>query len=251
MHTFASVSLAASLSAAATSALAQEVYGDPNAPIAGQVLETVIHTKDVEELRYVILRTLTDFYARDKGITVTQAEKDAYIDRLRRSMDQDRQNQARRRDELPASCRRRACPTRSARLSARRLEALDDLIANLAEVAAPPAEDPEEVRAAREEIASAFIRQWKLNRALYQDYGGRIIFQQGGPEPLDAYRRFLEERQRQGAFAILNPELEDAFWRYYRNDSIHSFFPLEVSKRPRPFGLLGGCQIGDRRAHWC
>lgn len=70
-------------------------------------------------------------------------------------------------------------------------------------------------------------RCWKckLNRALYQDYGGRIIFQQGGPEPLDAYRRFLEERQRQGAFAVLNPELEDAFWRYYRNDSIHSFFP--------------------------
>ncbi len=100
LSTLASVSLAASLCAAATSALAQEVDGDPNAPIAGQVLETVIHTKDVEELRYVILRTLTDLYAQDKGITVTQAEKDAYIDWLRRSMDQDRQTQARRRDEL-------------------------------------------------------------------------------------------------------------------------------------------------------
>lgn len=225
MSTLASVSLAASLWAAATPALAQEVYGHPNAPIAGQVRETVIHTKDVEELRYVILRKLTDLYADDMGITVTQAEKDAYIDKQRRSMDQDRQNQARRRDELARKLQAKDISDSERKALSAELEALDDLIANLAEVTAPPAEDPEEVRAAREEIASAYIRQWKLNRALYQDYGGRIIFQQGGPEPLDAYRRFLEERQRKGAFAILNPELEDAFWRYYRNDSIHSFYP--------------------------
>jgi hypothetical protein len=59
---------------------------------------------------------------------------------------------------------------------------------------------------------------------LYRQYGGRIIFQQGGPEPLAAYRLFLEERQRQGDFKILDPALETAFWADYRTDAIHSFY---------------------------
>ncbi len=78
--------------------------------------------------------------------------------------------------------------------------------------------------AARREIGAAFVQQWKVNRALYEQYGGRIIFQQGGPEPLDAYRKFLEENQARGDFEILDQGLEDAFWKYYRDDSMHSFF---------------------------
>jgi hypothetical protein len=90
---------------------------------------------------------------------------------------------------------------------------------------AEPTGNPEEIKAARDEAATAFIRQWKINRALYEQYGGRIIFQQGGPEPLDAYRRFLESEQARGDFVILNKDLEAAFWRYYVTDAIHSFYP--------------------------
>jgi hypothetical protein len=85
-------------------------------------------------------------------------------------------------------------------------------------------EDSPEDAAARREIGAAFIRQWKINKALHEQYGGRIIFQQTGPEPLDAYRKFLEEAQARGDFEILDGGLEEAFWKYYRDDSIHSFF---------------------------
>ena len=77
----------------------------------------------------------------------------------------------------------------------------------------------------REEIAGSFIRQWKLNKALYEQYGGRIIFQQGGPEPLDAYRRFLEDSRAPGDFTIATAPLETELWRQYCDDSIHSFYP--------------------------
>jgi hypothetical protein len=96
--------------------------------------------------------------------------------------------------------------------------------------------DPEETKA-REQIAGAFIRQWKINKALYQQYGGRIIFQQGGPEPLDAYRRFLEEAQAKGDFRIVAKDLEAAFWRYYRNDSIHSFYPRGSKEEAQAFDV--------------
>ena len=100
------------------------------------------------------------------------------------------------------------------------------------------AREPEsaEDAAARREIGAAFVRQWKVNRALYEQYGGRIIFQQGGPEPLDAYRRFLEESQARGDFEILDKDLEEAFWKYFRDDSIHSFFEPGSKDEAQAFG---------------
>jgi hypothetical protein len=79
--------------------------------------------------------------------------------------------------------------------------------------------------AARERIAAAFIRQWKINRALHERYGGRIAYQQGGPEPVDAWRRFLEDSRAQGDFKLADASLEAAFWRYFNDSQIHSFYP--------------------------
>lgn len=147
--------------------------------------------------------------------------QDAYVSRLERALQKDRAVQAARRDALK---RQLAAPglseTERGLLAAR----LDDATRMLDALAAP-AGDPQELQAARDQVAAAFIRQWKINRALHRQYGGRIIFQQGGPEPLDAYRRFLEEHQARGDFVFLDKDLEAAFWRYYRTDAIHSFFP--------------------------
>ena len=63
--------------------------------------------------------------------------------------------------------------------------------------------------------ARVWIRAWKLNRALYQRYGGKVIWQQAGLEPLDAYQAWLKENEHNGAFAILDPDLKERFWRYF------------------------------------
>jgi hypothetical protein len=170
------------------------VYGDPAIPVAGRVLGTVIHTKDAEELRYVVLKALTDRYAASKGIDVTRSEKEAYVKHVREALAKD-----------PA-------------------------------VAPTLGEESAEDQAARLEIATAFIMQWKINRALYQQYGGRIVFQQGGPEPLDAYRKFLEERQAAGDFSIDDTAQAEEFWRYYRDDSIHSFLESGSVDEAKAFG---------------
>jgi hypothetical protein len=170
------------------------VHGDPAIPVAGHVLGTVIHTEDAEELRYVVLKVLTDRYAASKGLEVTQAEKEAYVKHVREALAKD-----------PA-------------------------------VAPTLVEESAEDQAARLEIATAFIMQWKINRALYQQYGGRIVFQQGGPEPLDAYRKFLEERQAAGDFSIDDTAQAEEFWRYYRDDSIHSFLESGSVDEAKAFG---------------
>lgn len=76
----------------------------------------------------------------------------------------------------------------------------------------------------QERIGRQMIASWKTNRSLYERYGGRVIFQQAGPEPVDAYRKFLEEHREAGDFEIVDPELREQFWRYFVNDRMHTFY---------------------------
>jgi hypothetical protein len=98
------------------------------------------------------------------------------------------------------------------------------------------AKDPAD-RAVRDEVSAASIVRWKTMRALYRQYGGRVVFQQAGPEPLDALRRFLEDGEKRGDFRIADPGLEAAFWRYFRNDAMHSFYPRGSPQEARAFDV--------------
>ena len=85
---------------------------------------------------------------------------------------------------------------------------------------------PEQEAAAERGVANQFIRAWKLNKALYDEYGGSVIFQQAGIEPLGAYRTWLEAHERKGDFQILDPTLRTAFWAYYVSTG-HTFIPVD------------------------
>jgi hypothetical protein len=154
------------------------------APLAATVLGEEVRTSDAREMQETILTQLLDHFAEKQGIEVSDADIDAYVESVKRGM------------------------------RARGLTA---------EEALSP-EEAAQVEQMRRDMGRAMIRQWKLNRALYGQYGGRIIFQQLGPEPLDAYRRYLEERQAAGDFAIHDRSLEGAFWRYFTDDSMHDFY---------------------------
>jgi hypothetical protein len=83
--------------------------------------------------------------------------------------------------------------------------------------------NPAEVQKAESALAEKFIVAWKLNKSLFTRYGGRVIFQQAGPEPLDAYRDFLKEREKRGDFKLLSEDARVKFWNYFTNDKMHTF----------------------------
>jgi hypothetical protein len=84
------------------------------------------------------------------------------------------------------------------------------------------------------EMPEFFIKEqivrWKTNKALYDKYGGRVRFQQMGPEPLDAYKAFLKENEKNKSFIIHDEALKEAFWSYYNTQSSHHFYSDEVGK---------------------
>ena len=154
-----------------------------SAPLAALVLGEEIRTTDVAEMQQTILTRLFDQYAAQRGIEAETSEIATLVENMRRGM------------------------------VAKGLTAENEL--------AP--EEVAELEGIRREMARAIVRQRKINKALYDQYGGRIIYQQLGPEPLDAYRRFLEQRQTEGAFTIKDPALAKRFWHYFSDESIHDF----------------------------
>jgi hypothetical protein len=162
-----------------------------------EVLGEPVPSTDAAEIQETIITRLLDQYAAERGIVAEPPEVDALLEKMRRDM------------------------------AARGPAAEDDLTA----------EEKAQVDAMERDMARGIIRQWKINKALYDQYGGRIIYQQFGPEPLDAYREFLRQREADGAFAIRDQALERSFWRYFTDDSMHDFMTPGGADEARAFTI--------------
>ena len=65
-------------------------------------------------------------------------------------------------------------------------------------------------------IAEKMIATWKTERELHRKYGGQVIFQQFGPEALDARRLLFEEAEKSGDLKFNDPGVRHMFY-YYAN----------------------------------
>ena len=71
------------------------------------------------------------------------------------------------------------------------------------------------------EVAESFVKQWKRSKALYEEYGGIVLFTHFNPmEPFGAMRKLLESHQAKGDFEIYDEQVKQQFWKYYLQDPI-------------------------------
>jgi heat shock protein HslJ len=166
-------------------------------PLAATVLGEEVRTSDAGEMQHIILSRLFDRYAEEHGIGVSTGEIDIYVENMQGGA-----------SAMGLTTEEKLTETEAA-----------------------------QVEQMRRDMGRSMIRQWKLNRALFGQYGGRIIHQQLGPEPLDAYRQYLEERQDAGDFTIHQQEFKDAFWHYFTTDSLHDFYDTGSEEEIRAFTI--------------
>jgi len=214
---------------------AQEIYGNTDAPLVAEALGTKVHTGDPDEMKYVILGKLLGRYAEDHDIGVKKVEIDVYIGSLHRMAERDRKRHEEKRQQLTRKLKSTSLTDPERKSLSSELDTVSEFLNDIDEMTKSTGKNSDEVRQAREQVAAAFIRQWKINRSLYKHYGGRIIFQQGGPEPLDAYRMFLQEQEKKGAFTILDEAFKEKFWEYYLTEFKHSFYPAGSREEEQVF----------------
>lgn len=132
----------------------QAVYGSPDAPLVAKVLGVEIHTKDADEMQYVILQKLTDRYASERGIAVKPREIDAYVAHMKQDMARMRAEDEARCDDITRRLQADDLPRDEHEDLSARLDALNEALTS-----ADAAAESEEDASANRQVAAAFIRQ--------------------------------------------------------------------------------------------
>lgn len=198
---------------------------DPNA--IAVVLGRSILPGEKDKLNQLIFGGLLEKFAQDNKIEVTDEELDAFVLKLEEKEKESEAEWERDRAKLQEELKSDSLSERARNEKESRLKTLESLLKSNREMKERTRGMEEQMRPMKRNIAGHFVKNWKVNKALFAKYGGRVIFQQAGPEPLDAYRDFLKEQERSGAFRIIDKQFEAPFWRYYTDDSMHTFISKE------------------------
>jgi hypothetical protein len=168
-----------------------------------------------------VLRRLLDDFAKEKRIEVSRDELERYNTTFSERMELRREEWRRRLIAL----RRVVSDPDSGSIqksdAEREIKTLDQLLTSPERRRLSDAEE-RALEIARNETRTMLLRNFKINQALWAVYHGRAVFQQLGPEPLDAYRALLLEHQKKGSLSIRDQAIEKELWASL-SDERHSF----------------------------
>lgn len=187
------------------------------------VYDTKIHMNEKDNLVGIVFGLLLQQYAKKHNIEPTKAEIEAFIDKLKEQQIQSRKQWRQERTDILRKLESHGFSESERQNFKSQLETLNNILEVDPELEKYTQENPQKVKKMEEGSAKRSIQSWKINKALFHQYGGRVIFQQAGPEPIDAYRDFLKEEEQKGSFQILDKNFEATFWDYFINENIHVF----------------------------
>ncbi len=184
------------------------------------------HRRDA--LKRVILEALLMRYANENGIRAEDVEIEAFVARFQKSRARRSRELEEDRADLREELRSPGLSQGEKQRLYAKLKTVENILDGNLKKERYDREHGTELRKMEEDTARKVITSWKVNNSLFRRFGGRVIFQQAGPEPIDAYREFLREQEGKGSFQILDKGFKGPFWEYFTNDDMHSFYPEET-----------------------
>ena len=204
---------------------------DPATPVKSRVIAKVLGKNitlgEQDQLNGIIFGRLLEAYAKEHQIAATKEELDAFAAKSREQKQESHKEWERERAGILQKLKAESLSKSDEEALKSKLEMYEGFLSVDSEMESFDKQHPGETRKMEEDIARQFIYAWKLNLKLYEQYGGRVIFQQAGVEPLDSYRLFLRARQEAGDFQILDETYAASFWNYFTNDLMHTFYSKE------------------------
>jgi len=146
------------------------------------------------ELRQVTLKEASARFSAEHNLKASPEEIAAYGRWEADFKQKDRAQRAARLAELEKV----AAPDESQR---RELDVLRSLAKHDAEPPAPSTQ-----------VHAWWIEGYKLKKALYEKYGGRVGITKWGPDPIGAIEALLREHEKRGDLVILDASLAREFW---------------------------------------
>jgi hypothetical protein len=177
-----------------------------------------------EALRNLVWSSVFADFAQKRKIEPTQAEIDSQIREHGRFKSEDKVRREKQREELIVELKSPGLSDARRKQAQQHLETLNSLRdhdARMEKERSDPAAEKMWQDSERR-VAAVWVKQWKVNQALFREFGGRIIFQQAGWEPIDAYRSLLDQYKAEKRFVVNDPSLQEAVFRYFRHKFVYA-----------------------------
>jgi hypothetical protein len=195
--------------------------------IIAEVLGNKITIKDTNRFHRDILAALSTQYAKDHHLEPTDQELQLFASSMKKREEEMYAKMQKDKERLTQELATPNISTESRLSKEKELQRLERMMKQITEIRRITEPVAQQSGFASRTLAQSQVQKWKIDQSLYERYGGRVIFQQAGPEPWDAWRMFLLEEHTKGSFKILKPELEASFWNYHTNQALHRFYPKE------------------------
>lgn len=203
--------------------------------VIATVLGKEITAKQKQQLNSIIFGCLFEKFAQDNKVTVSDAEVKKMMLWIDVSIRLQRIEFEEKKASLLKDLQSAELDKEKRQEMEKQLELYKQLIKAERESIQQEADMGEaEQKAAQQfkrQMCHDFVLQWKTNLALFNRYGGRVLFQQGGLEPIDAYRDYLQEQEKSGAFQIINSGDRSSFWSYFLEPSQHFLLEEEEASQ--------------------
>jgi hypothetical protein len=177
-----------------------------------------------EALRNRVWSVVFRDYAEKRKIEPTPAEIATQISLQKKFIAEDKVRREKQREELMVELKSPGLPEARRKQAQQHLDTLNSLRDHDSRMEQERREPGREKmrQDSERKVATLWVKQWKVNQALYGEFGGRIIFQQAGWEPIDAYRALLDRYKANKGFVVHDPALQDAVYSYFKHNFVYA-----------------------------
>jgi hypothetical protein len=218
-----------SSSNAVTSGVVSEKKEYKSDEAVARIFDKIIYGKDIKgspkaKLFLLIWKPLKEKFVKDQDISVTEEELEQFANAMSENQKIMTEQDEKRVAELKRQLENQSLSEEERKKTEGRIKSLSKALEFYA------GQSEEDQKAGYRRLGRSEVERWKINKALYEQYGGKVIWQQAGIEPVERYRLFLEEHQKKGDFEIFDKQLNAEFWEYFTRKH-----PAEVSKNKIDF----------------
>jgi len=170
-----------------------------------------------EKLQALVWSAVFDDYIGAKGIEATPQEIESYRAKASGFLKETRVRRERDREALLSELTSTAIDQARRAEARAQLDALDTMREHdaRAEQERRRPEGEKKWQARERRAAEERVRKWKVDRELFREFGGRIVFRKSGWEPIDAYRKLLDRYEERKALVVREPDLRDALFSHF------------------------------------
>jgi len=208
---------------------AQNINFSPNKPITCPEIRNCSANTSVQKLHQIVWQKIFKDFVKQNNLQATENEIQEFADYQKRFIEEDRKRRQKRLEDIKNQLKSNQIIQSQRSVLEREKATLDSLAENDRRMKAMNIRPSASLL---KQIYVPWIENWKVNKAIFEKYGGVVATTKFGPDPVGARKMLIKEYAEKNKFLILNKELEKAYWKMLSDKPGYITAPDKVDFTP-------------------